>query len=121
MPPSPPSSLFQTISSLLDGVQAALIEQNAEKVEQACKQLMQGLSAELGQHSKTSITSALLPTEADSLAARFGQLRQGLAQVSAANGRQLSILLPDQLPEAYGGKSAFGATNRFTKLKSYQA
>lgn len=118
---TPPSALFQTLSGLLDGVQAALLQQDADQVEHACKALMQGLSAELSQQSKTTITRAMTGAEAESLASRFSLLRQSLAQLSAANGRQLSVLLPEQLPSAYGGKSAFGSPNRFTHLKSYQA
>jgi len=119
----PPSStpLFHGISALLDDVQSALMTQDADRIEQACKALMQGFSSELGRHSRVSIQSALLATEAESLASRFGLLRQALAQSAAANERQLSSLLPDQLPGAYGGKSAFGPAVRSRNLKSYQA
>jgi hypothetical protein len=119
--PTPPSALFQTLSGLLDGVQTALVQQDAEQAENACKALMQGLSAELSQQSSTTIIHAMTAVEAESLASRFALLRQSLAQLSAANGRQLSVLLPEQLPSAYGGKSAFGSPSRFTHLKSYQA
>lgn len=102
-------------------MQTALVQQDAEQAENACKALMQGLSAELSQQSSTTIIHAMTAVEAESLASRFALLRQSLAQLSAANGRQLSVLLPEQLPSAYGGKSAFGSPSRFTHLKSYQA
>jgi HAMP domain-containing protein len=115
------STLFQTISSLLDEVQAALLDPNAHRVEQACKQLMEGLSAELGRHATNSPNASLSANEVEALAARFGQLRQQLAQVSAANERQLAILLPDVLPGPYGAKSVFGIPSRSANTKAYQA
>lgn len=116
-----PSPMALAIGELLDRVHHSLLTQDPDRIEPACKALLEGLTAQIAGHSKASVQQAIRAQEVEALNARFQQLRQALAQSASASARQLATLLPDRLPGPYGNKSAFGQPGLSGARRSYQA
>jgi len=110
------------VSGLLDGIEAALIDQAPDHVLRLCQQLQQTL-----QNRPQPPGKEWLPTTEEQAAAqlidhRLAVLRKTLLQQGAAAERALTTLLPDRAVGVYSNKSGFGsAAVRSPHIKSFQA
>lgn len=116
-----PSSFLADLSSVLDGIEAALISQNTDSLQALCLQLQQGLQQQARAGLDPETWGAEQQALAQSVEKRLAVVRQTLLQQGAAAERALATLLPDRAVGSYGDKSGFGHAARGTNLKSYQA
>ncbi len=115
------SPFLHTLSNHLDAIEAALVLQDPAAVALACQQLQQLLLERARQPSGDNWTSSENRQAAAAIEQRMKTVRQTLLQQSAAASRALAALLPDDAPNAYGRKPAFGMPLRGPNTKVYQA
>lgn len=116
-----PSSFLVEISTLLDGIDAALIASNPDTVMTLCHQLQQTLHNRALSPARDDWSSPADRSAAQAIERRISLLRTTMLQQGASADRALATLFPDRALGAYGGKSGFASGARGPNLKSYQA
>lgn len=116
-----PSSFLADVSTLLDGIEAALIASAPDAVPDLCQQLQQVLHNRARNHGHEDWSSHDDQVAAQAIERRISTLRTTMLQQGASAERALATLLPDRGLGAYGGKSGFASGARGPNLKSYQA
>lgn len=118
---SDPSLFLQTLSTQLDTIEAALIQQDPAAVSLACQQLHQSLVEQSRRATAENWSSPENRIAAARIDQRMKSVRTTLLQQGAAAGRALATLLPAEALDSYGGKAAFGTSTRGPNTRFYQA
>jgi hypothetical protein len=116
-----PSLFLQTLSTQLDAIEAALLQQEPASVSLACQQLQQLLVERSRQPGEENWSSPENRIAAAAIDQRMKSVRTTLLQQGAAAGRALATLLPAKALDSYGGKAAFGTATRGPNTRFYQA
>lgn len=95
-----PHPWTQSLHTCLDGLETALLANDAMAVERHSAQVQSVLQ----QAPRLDGASRALSTEVETAAQRFIRLRQAVLQANARSQRALESLLPQTAPATYGAR-----------------
>lgn len=89
------------LQEALDGLERALLQNDAGGVEQASAQV-QSVLQRAPRTAEFAIAGSRLRLDMEHCAQRFGQLRQAVLRASAQSQRAVQSLIPQKTPATYG-------------------
>jgi hypothetical protein len=101
--PKPVHLWIASLRLQLDGLEAALLQGDAEAVESASAQV-QAVLQKAPKTAEFGLADSTLRPDMVQAANRLGQLRQAVLRASAHNDRSLRSLLPDQAKQPTYGR-----------------
>jgi hypothetical protein len=89
------------LQEALDGLERALLQNDAGGVEQASAQV-QGVLQRAPKTAEFAVAGSRLRLDMEHCAQRFGQLRQAVLRTAAHSQRAVQSLIPQKTPATYG-------------------